>query len=1017
MQVNKHFEKVLWAGFTCLMAFPFQGQAQYFGKNKARYEVIDFKVSESPHFELYHYFDSEAYRNRLLANSEHWYRLHQEIFGDTFEVPNPLIFYQNHPDFQQTTAISGLIGEGTGGVTEGLKNRVVMPAMYSHRQTDHVLGHELVHAFQYHTLTHGDSTHLQNIQNLPLWMVEGLAEYMSIGRKDPHTAMWMRDAVLNDDLPTIRDLNNPKYFPYRYGQAFWAFVTGIWGDTVIHPLFIETARRGPEAAFKKVLGFDSKTLSNMWKSALKTAYAPLLTDSVRMTRPPGKLIASPLNAGDMNLSPALSPDGKYMAFLSEKNVISIDLYISDTRTGKIIKKISRGGLTDHIDAYSFLESAGTWSPDSRRFAMTVISKGKNQLLVIDLQKKKEELIEIPGLSAFSHPAWSPDGASVVVSGLKEGQSDLYQYDLKKKKVRNLTDDLYSDLQPAWSADGRYLAFVTDRVGDPERLEKAHFSLAVMDMAQGDIAIVHAFHGADNLNPVFSPDNESIYFLSDRDGFRNLYRYELAKAQTYQLTDFFTGISGITEYSPALTIARNEGTLAYSYYQKNRYHIYLAGPGEWLEKPVGLDEVDQLPAMLPPVLGEGLSVVTPNLEGEERVVSLPEDSIREKKYQPRFQLDYIGNSGIGIGVSNFGTGLAGGVSMLFSDILGNNQVFSTIAMNGEIYDLGGQVAFINQKRKIHWGAGLSHIPYRAARFGLGVDTVNIGGEEAIVQNLVQENLRQFEDRLSLFAYYPFSLNQRVEAGASLAWYYFRRDRINHYYDFFGNFIGQDRDKLDAPDGYSLQQVYGAYVGDNATFGLTSPLDGMRYRLQAEKYFGELNLYGVLADFRQYHFKKPVSIGYRLYHYSRLGAEAENNRLTPLFLGFPSLMHGYFGNALSRQSQNGLNINDLTGSRLLVANVEVRLPFTGPEKLALIKSKFLLTDLNWFFDAGVAWDSDTRPVLKFNPDQGDERIPVMSTGLSLRLNLFGYMVLEPYYAFPIQRGEFQPGVFGVNFQPGW
>ncbi|MDV7401671.1 hypothetical protein RZS08_60185, partial [Arthrospira platensis SPKY1] len=60
-----------------------------------------------------------------------------------------------------------------------------------------------MHAFQYQMILGGDSTSMESLGNLPLWMVEGLAEYMSIGRTDAHTAMWMRDAVLHDDIPTL----------------------------------------------------------------------------------------------------------------------------------------------------------------------------------------------------------------------------------------------------------------------------------------------------------------------------------------------------------------------------------------------------------------------------------------------------------------------------------------------------------------------------------------------------------------------------------------------------------------------------------------------------------------------------------------------------------------------------------------------------------------------------------------------------------------------------------------------
>ncbi len=189
---------------------------QYFGRNKAQYKNLEFEVLETPHYEIYHYFKNKNVPNELGQASERWYTWHSKILGHRFKQQNPLIFYNHHADFQQTTVISGLLGTGTGGVTEGLRNRVIMPVTASNQQTDHVLGHELVHAFQYDMMLNNDSTSANNLSNIPLWMVEGLAEYMSIGRVDAHTAMWMRDAVLNKDMPTLKDLTlNPKYFPYR----------------------------------------------------------------------------------------------------------------------------------------------------------------------------------------------------------------------------------------------------------------------------------------------------------------------------------------------------------------------------------------------------------------------------------------------------------------------------------------------------------------------------------------------------------------------------------------------------------------------------------------------------------------------------------------------------------------------------------------------------------------------------------------------------------------------------------
>src|SRR5690606_36111522 len=270
----------------------------------------------------------------LAKESEVWYELHQQVFQDTFARKNPIIFYNNHPEFQQTTTISGEISVGTGGVTEAFKQRVVMPIMQINHNTRHVLGHELVHAFQYRVLIEGrDSTRLESIGNIPLWMIEGMAEYFSIGKKDAFTAMWMRDAYINNDIPSLRAMteNMNRYFPYRYGQAFWSFIGSTYGDTVIMPLFKQTAMVGYEMAIRRVFGYDAQTLSNLWRNSLIENIGKLPVDTA--TKPIGRSIINTSNSGRMNVSPVISPDGKHIAFLSEKSLFSIDLFLADAETG------------------------------------------------------------------------------------------------------------------------------------------------------------------------------------------------------------------------------------------------------------------------------------------------------------------------------------------------------------------------------------------------------------------------------------------------------------------------------------------------------------------------------------------------------------------------------------------------------------------------------------------------------------------------------------------------------------
>jgi len=231
-------------------------------------------------------------------------------------------------------------------------------------------------------------------------------------------------------------------------------------------------------------------------------------------------------------------------------------------------------------------------------------------------------------------------------------------------------------------------------------------------------------------------------------------------------------------------------------------------------------------------------------------------------------------------------------------------------------------------------------------------------------------------------------------------------------------------------FNIMQTNAYFVGDNSIFGVTAPLDGFRYRIGAEQYFGDFNFTAVTADLRKYFRFKPVTLALRAYNYMRIGRDGEN--LFPLYAGYNYLIRGYEPNSFyNTQNINTgtFDINQLSGSKLAVFNFELRLPFTGPKKLAQIPSNFLFTDLNLFFDAGVAWTEDTEVKFKSQPSatrvgfypNGEqyliERVPALSAGISVRVNLFGALILEPYYAFPFTRKDVSGGVFGLTFAPGW
>ena len=238
---------VLSALLLTLLAVP-TTEAQYFGRNKVQWEQFDFKVLQTEHFDIYYYEQEADVVEDIGRMSERWYARLSRVFNHSFRK-KPIVLYANSADFHQTTTTGGTIGEGTGGFTDAFMNRVVLPLTGDYAQNDHVLGHEIVHVFQYDiAATANQQRRRFALEALPLWIIEGMAEYFSKGRVDPLTSMWIRDATIQDNMPDLNELTrDPRYFPYRYGQALMAYIGARFGDEAVVRYFMAAGMVGRSA--------------------------------------------------------------------------------------------------------------------------------------------------------------------------------------------------------------------------------------------------------------------------------------------------------------------------------------------------------------------------------------------------------------------------------------------------------------------------------------------------------------------------------------------------------------------------------------------------------------------------------------------------------------------------------------------------------------------------------------------------------------------------------------------------
>src|SRR5690606_4170136 len=237
-----------------LAALPGGLAAQYFGQNKVQYEAFEFKVLATEHFDVYFYERERTAALDMARMAERSYARLSRVLNHEFRERKPIILYASHSDFIQTNATPGEVGEGTGGFTDFLKHRNIFPLTGSYTDNEEVLMHEMVHQFQYDIWSGGKAgSGLATIiaVNPPLWFVEGMSAYLSRGPYDTETTMILRDAALEGTLPTINQMtNDPRIFPYRFGQALMSYIGERWGDEAIGAILQGSRIGGLEAAVR-----------------------------------------------------------------------------------------------------------------------------------------------------------------------------------------------------------------------------------------------------------------------------------------------------------------------------------------------------------------------------------------------------------------------------------------------------------------------------------------------------------------------------------------------------------------------------------------------------------------------------------------------------------------------------------------------------------------------------------------------------------------------------------------------
>ena len=981
-----------------LLAWGGVARAQYFGQNKVQYRGYEWRSITSDHFEVYFYsgLDSLAMRVMDLAEKTHGYLATR--MGHPLSHRVPIIVYGSHNDFAQTNVTPELIDQGTGGFTELLRNRVVLPFTGSYEDLRHVVVHELTHAVMFDELYGGSATALlahQTFFSVPLWFAEGLAEYNSLGMES-NAEMFLRDGTVEGYLPPLEDSGG--YIVYKQGQSAISYLVDRYGEDRLRDILRRTRQlHSFERAFQRSLGMPVGRFDQQWREWLRKRYWPTVATKNDPEQFARRLTDHRHDGSNLNTAPAVSPQGDRIAYFSDRRQYT-DVYIMAAYDGKVLRRVIRGERDVHFEAIPSFRSSITWSPDGERLALTAKSAGRDVLYIISSRTGRVLHRWDLGCESLDYPAWSPVSDTIAVVGVSRGRSDLYVVDASHGGPVRLTDDAWDEKEPAWTPDGRTLTFSSDRLApvvlDPVRAPQGYgrYALYDIDLATRRIALRLDTSGDDH-SPAWSPDGRKLAFITDRGGTPNIVLYDVADGSYTQLTDVSGGVS-------SLSWSRLDDRLVFSAFNRGGFDVFAA------REPVSRDPVlarlrretpsavfdgDAARAMpgdsilVPPARGalaggwpDSVTVVrdtvrhlaradtlggrgnvavgavppaqrlgsptwstgqdrpfpvmpdtTPALPTKTPLVhrggafDLPDSVLGQRPVAYRVKLtpDFAG----GDVVAASGYGFAGSTQVDFTDFLGNHNLYLAADLFGNsIQETNALAIYSYLPRRWDFGGGVFHFKnYYSAR-------ITTLGEQLGTPRLFSD--RNFGGVLQ--ASYPFDRFHRADF--SFIQMFVERTFFDE--NEFGDIVevGKQYKSVSSPS-VSL-------VGDNALFGYYGPVNGQRYNLTYSPslpWFRNGLAYQTLTfDARRYW---DLTHGYTFAGRVLTGRSGGRDAQTFQVGGF-STLRGYDAHDLALQ-----------GTRIAVINAELRFPFiqqlglVGPVPLGIFNLRGAL-----FTDAGVVWN---------------------------------------------------------------
>jgi hypothetical protein len=729
------------------------GYIPYYGKNKIRYNNFNWHIYTTEHFEVYYYPEIEHHLERVVSYAESAYQLVSSDLKHDLASKVPLMLYKTQSEFQQQNVEPSELPEGVLAFAEPYRDRMVLPIDEPDDALYRLITHELTHIFEFDIIPRSLLR-----RGLPLWVDEGLADYMT-SYWNPFDLMTVRDAAIADTVPPMSDFQGAAFvdgrLPYNLGHAAFEFIESRWGKEGIRQFLFALRKNvigGGESAYEDAFRLRAEEFDEQFEKYLKDRFKPFRdkerpADYGRNLAP--KREKTPY-VSVVSIEP--SPSGDLLAVAAgNRKDQELDIILLSTKDSKVLQNLTSGFNKDR--GFEYIATPGgfrnnavpwmSWAPAGDRLAYFArTEKIKTLILQNVVNGKIERRIELKTVDMPESPDISPDGKEVAFSGLAGATGDIFIVNLETAEVRNVTNDGFGDYAPTWTPDGKGLIYLA-RVSSNDKLFR-------LDLATGQKTQI-TFGTHDDGAAQFI-DEDTLVFPSTaidpnqpvepevaRNGqIYNIWTLNLKTKELRQFTDTLTGNT-----SPVILRDSKPARIGFVTYYKGEYGIHVLSREEPLHTVASSDFGDASagpPIAFQPPMGH--TIVAAN-----------------KRKKGAFEKLFLeGRPPVALGVTSGGD-LFGGTQVTFTDVLGDKQFNMFIASVSQYRTLS--FSYINLSRRLQYAIQA----YSQTQFFYGYDAYLYGD----IYGYIDRDFAQATQTArggTISAIYPLNRYTRLELSGGL-----------------------------------------------------------------------------------------------------------------------------------------------------------------------------------------------------------------------------------------------------------